>query len=311
VYKHAVNRASTLILSGLDTAEKIGGIHALTALMDFKGDDLAQRTTRFANCLRNVLRGNDTAAMIVAARALGKLANPSNPLTVELVEAEVNASLEALQVERQEFRRFAAVLTIRELAEHSATLIYQRVTSILEVIWVALRDPKVLIREKTAEAISVIFEIVAARDAQLRDQWFSKIYTEIHRGFQLNTIDTIHGSLLALKELLLKGGMFMQSGTRYQDACDKILFYKEHRELLIRQEVTIIIPILAAYYPTEFSNSYLHKFMIHLQGLLKKEKDRNPAFVAIGKVASAVGSAFDPYLDGILVYIREGLSVKA
>jgi len=299
------------VLSGVDTAEKIGGIHALTALMDFKGDDLAQRTTRFANCLRNVLRGTDTAAMIVAARALGKLATPGNPLTAELVDSEVKASLEALQVERQEFRRFAAVLTLRELAEHSPTLLYQYVKAILEVIWVALRDPKVLIRESTAEAISALFEIIAARDAQLRDQWFARIYSEIYRGFQLNTVDTIHGSLLALKELLLKGGMFMQSGTRYQDACDKIFQYKDHRELLIRQEVTIIIPILAAYYPTEFSNSYLHKFMIHLQGLLKKEKDRNPAFVAIGKVASAVGSAFDPYLDGILVYIREGLSVKA
>lgn len=279
--------------------------------MDFKGDDPAQRTTRFANCLRTVLRGNDTAAMIVAARALGKLATPGNPLTAELVDSEVKASLEALQSERQEFRRFAAALTIREMAEHSPTLIWPYVVDILALIWTPLRDPKVLIREKTAEAISVLFEIIAARESTTRDTWFSRIYGDINKGFQLNNVESIHGSLLALKELLLKGGMFMQTGSRYQEACDKIFQYKDHRELLIKQEVTTIIPILAAYYPTEFSNSYLHKFMIHLQGLLKKEKDRNPAFVAIGKVASAVGSAFDPYLDGILVYIREGLSVKA
>ena len=145
----------------------------------------------------------------------------------------------------------------------------------------------------------------------MRDQWFSRIYAEIQKGFQINGIETIHGSLLGLKELLLKGGMFMQGATRYQDACDKVFLYREHRDILIRKEVTTIIPILAAYHPTEFSNSYLHKFMMHLQGQLKREKDRNPAFVAIGQVASAVESAIEPYLDSILVYIREGLSVKA
>ena len=306
-----MQRASALVVSGVDTAERIGGIHALSALMDLKGDNAAQRTTRFANCLRTVMRGTDTAAMVFAAQALGKLATPGGPLTAELVDSEVKSALESLQVDRQENRRFAAVLTLRELAANAPTLLYQYVREILEVIWVALRDPKVLIRESAGEAVSAFFEIIAARDPQLRDKWFVRIYNEILKGFQLNTVENIHGSLLALKELLLKGGMFMQNGMRYQDACDRIFAYKDHRELLIRREVTTMIPVLAAYYPQEFSNAYLHKFMILLQGQLKREKDRNPAFIAIGQVASAVESAIDPYLDGILVYIREGLSVNA
>lgn len=311
VYRHVVQRASGYANSTTDTPERIGGIHALAALIQFKGDDAAARTTRFANILRNVMKGTDTAAMVVAARALGKLATPGNPLTAELVDSEVRYALESLQGDRQENRRFAAVLTLRELADNSPTLLYQYVNAILEVIWVTLRDPKVLIRQSTAQAVSAIFAIIAARDVVLRDQWFTRVYNEISRGFQLNTVETIHGSLLALKELLLKGGMFMQGGTRYADACDKIFLYKDHREPLVRQQVTEIIPILAAYYPQEFSGSYLHKFMMHLQGQLKREKDRNPAFVAIGNVASAVGSAIEPYLDGILVYVREGLSLKA
>ena len=51
--------------------------------------------------------------------------------------------------------------------------------------------------------------------------------------------------------------------------------------------------------------------MIFLQGQLKKDKERNAAFIAIGKIAHAVSSAIAPYLDGIVVFIREGLSVKA
>lgn len=249
--------------------------------------------------------------MVVAARALGRLATPGNPLTAELVDSEVKAALEALQAERVENRRFAAVLILRELANNAPTLLYQYVSQILEVIWVALRDPKVLIRESTSEALRTIIEIIGARDPLFREQWFTRIYQEIAKGFQIGSVESIHGSLFALKELLNKGGMFMQGGTKYQDACDRVFLYKEHREPLIRREVTIIIPILAAYYPAEFSSSYLHKFMIHLQGQLKKEKDRNPAFVAIGDVANAVQSAIDPYLDSIMVYLRQGLSEKA
>ena len=315
IHLHVVSRSSTLantVGEGPEkTAERIGGIHALMSLIQFKGDDAAQKTTRFATILRNVMKGTDMNAMVVAARALGKLAQPQNPLSAELVDAEVKVALEALQVERQEFRRFAAVLTLRELADNSPTLLYQYVNAILEIIWVALRDQKVLIRESTAEAVSAIFEIIAARDVQLRDQWFARVYNEILHGFKANVVEAVHGSMLALKELLLKGGMFMQNGTRYADACDKIFMLKDHREPLIRRQVTVMIPILAGYYPQEFGSSYLHKFMMHLQGQLKRQQDRDQAFVAIGKVASAVGSNVEPYLDGILVYVREGLGFKA
>lgn len=282
-------------------------------LIDFKSDDAAQKTTRFAGALRTILRGTDTAAMIVAARVLGRLATPGNPLTAELVDSEVKSSVESLNADRQENRRFAAVLTLRELAVNAPTLLYQYVPGILESIWGAVRDPKVLIRESTAEALRNVIDIVGPRDVHFKESWYNRIYQEIQYGFQINTVEAIHGSLLALKELLRKGGMYMQGGTKYQEACDKVYLYKDHREPtgLIRREVTILIPILASYHPTEFSGSYLHKFMIHLQGQLKREKDRNPAFVAIGDVANAVQSAIDPYLDGILVYVRQGLSDKA
>lgn len=249
--------------------------------------------------------------MVVAARAMGKLATPGNPHTAELVDSEVKASLESLQIERNEGRRFAAVLTIGELARNAPTLLYQYVTEILEVIWVALRDPKVLIRESTAEAISRLIEIIAARDFNFRDRWYLRIYVETCKGFQLNTTDTIHGSLLAIKELLLRGGMFMQNEGRYQDICDRVYAYKDHKEEKIRREVITLIPILASYYPTAFAQNYIHKFMIHLQGQLKRDRDRNPAFLAIGSVATAVGSSIDTYLDSILVFIREALGVKA
>ena len=249
--------------------------------------------------------------MVVAARAMGKLATPGNPHTAELVDSEVKVALESLQVERNEGRRFAAVLTIRELARNAPTILYGYSTPIFQTIWVALRDPKVLIREYTAEAISQLVQIIGDRDPSFRDKWFSRVYQEADVGFEMNTTDAVHGSILALKELLLKGGMFIQQDRRYSHVCEKLYGYKDHKENIIRREIVALVPILAGYWPTEFSHGYLHKFMMYLQGQLKKEKDRSPAFLAIGKVTSAVGSSIEAYLDGILVFIREGLGAKA
>lgn len=298
------------VVQGNDTNERIGGIYAIIQLIDFKGDDAGQKTTRYASYLRFVAQGNDTTAMVHAARALGRLVKPGGTLTAELVEAEVKSALEYLQMERQETRRFAAVLNLRELARNSPTLMYQWVPQIFDVIWSALRDPKVLIRESAAEAVSALLEIISPRDSQFRQTWFMRVYDEVQRGFSSGTNEAIHGSLLALKELLQKGAMFMV-GQRYKDACDTILRYRDHRDPLIRREVVIMIPIVAAYAPQEFTHHYLHPCMLHLQGLMKRDKDRGQAFVAVGQVASAVGSSIAPYLDGILLYIREGLALKA
>lgn len=278
-------------------------------LINFDGDDAAQKTTRFSGFLRAALRSNDNTVLMFAARALGHLAIPGGALTAELVESEMKSALEWLQSDRQETRRFAAVLIIRELAKNSPTLLYAFVPQIFHCVWVALRDPKVLIRETAAEAVGACFEIISARDAQLRQQWFSWMYDEALQGLKSGALENLHGSLLTIKELLLKGGMFMHE--HYRDTCEVALRLKEHKEPRIRTQIVIIVPILAAYAPSEFAQAYLHKFMIYLQGQLKKDKERNSAFIAIGKIASAVGSAIAPYLDGIIVFVNQGLSVKA
>ncbi len=298
------------MVNSSDPNEKIGGILAVEKLIDFDGDDAAQKTTRFAGYLRAGLRANDNNVLLYAARALGHLAVPGGALTAELVESEVKSALEWLQSDRQENRRFAAVLVIRELAKNSPTLIYAFVPQVLDCIWVAVRDQKVLIRETAAEAVGACFEIILTRDPSLRDLWHSKMYEETLAGFKSSNLEYLHGSMLIMKELLQKGGMFMRDD-RYRDACEVVLRLKDHKESRIRSQVVLLIPLLAVYSPLDFAQNYLHKFMIHLQGQLKKDKERNTALIAIGKIAHAVTSAIAPYLDGIIVFVREGLSVKA
>jgi FKBP12-rapamycin complex-associated protein len=223
------------------------------------------------------------------------------------MEFEVKRALEWLSSDRHESRRHAAVLVLRELARNSPTLFYAYVPQVLDLIWTALRDPKVTIRESAAECLSSCLEIISQRETALRIQWYNKILEEAQYGLKVNNADWIHGSLLAYRELLLRSGMFMHE--RYNDVCEVILRHRDHKDGLIRRTVVSLIPRLAEYNPDEFVATYLHKCMGHLLGQLKKEKDRSASFIAIGQVAIAVGSSITPYLDHILASVKEGLAL--
>ena len=92
-YDEVYRRIQQLIINGIDTHERTGGLYALNALIDFKGDDAAIKVTRFSNLLKRTLEGTDTIAMIVAAKCLGRLAAPGGALTAELVDAEFKNAL--------------------------------------------------------------------------------------------------------------------------------------------------------------------------------------------------------------------------
>ncbi|RDL41871.1 ARM repeat-containing protein [Venustampulla echinocandica] len=308
-YNVVNQRITQLISHGNDAADRLGGIYALDALIDFDGVDVGQKTTRFTQSLRTVLRGKDIALMQPAAAALGKICRPGGSLISDLVEAEIKTALEWLQSDRVEERRYSAVLILRELARNAPTLVYGFVSLIFDQIWVGLRDPRLLIRQTSAEAISACFQIIRERDQNMRQTWQAKIYEEAVQGVRQGSNEYIHSSLLVIKELLQQGGMFMHE--HYQEACDIVFRHKDHRDFQVRRAVIMLIPELANYAPTDFAQTYLHRFMFFLSGMLKKDKERNDAFFAIGNIANAVKSAIAPYLDGVLIYVRDGLSLKS
>jgi serine/threonine-protein kinase mTOR len=132
----------------------------------------------------------------------------------------------------------------------------------------------------------------------------SRSYT----GFKLSSSDSIHGSLLAIREILIHAGKFMDG--RFGEVCEIVLRYKEHREGLVRRTVIALIPELAQFDPDAFVSAHLSTCMTYLLSQLKKEKERSFAYVAIGKVAIAVGRNIALYLDAILASITESLLTK-
>ncbi|RYP21563.1 hypothetical protein DL765_002199 [Monosporascus sp. GIB2] len=308
-YNSVNNKITTLMLHGNDSSERLGGVYALDALVDFEGVDVTAKYTRFTANLKTILRGRDLVPMQAAAIALGKLCRPGGSLISELVESEVKTALEWLQSDRLEEKRYSAVLVLRELARNAPTLMYAYVGLIFDLIWVGLRDPRQLIRVTSGETVSACFRIIRERDQEMKQAWMTKMYNELLAGLRTNTVECIHASLLVLKELLEQGGMYMQE--HYQEACEIVFRHKDHRDVTIRKTVVMLIPDLANYSPADFAHSYLHKFMVYLSNMLKKDKERNDAFLAIGNIANSVKSAIAPYLDGVLIHVREGLSIQS
>lgn len=160
--------------------------------------------TRFHNYLQHMLPHHDQQIMVPAAKALGRLAVSSSAFTADLVDTQVEHALEWLQGDRS---RLAAVLVLRELAVNAPTLIYAYVPRILDLIWVALRDSRNVIREYAADCLSQCLEIVQQRETPMRKTWYARIWEEVNRGLRMNSPEATHGSLLAMRELLLHAGM--------------------------------------------------------------------------------------------------------
>lgn len=96
----------------------------------------------------------------------------------------------------------------------------------------------------------------------------------------------------------------------FLDAAEQIFSFKTHKDVLVRKTVTTLIPTLAVYDTASFSEHLLHKGIAHLLTQLEKPAERSVAFIALGHVATAVGSDMKPFLETIMTHVKQGLSMK-
>lgn len=176
-------------------------------------DTTKTRISRFANYLRNLFPSSDVGVMELAAKTVGRLAAVSGAKRAEYVEFEVKRAFEWLSVERNEGKRHSAVLILRELAVAMPTYFHQQVSGFFEHIFIALRDPKALIREAGSKALQAGLVVTAQRESgkqTLKPQWYSQCYREAVNCLEDQPVkekgvtreDRIHGGMLIFNELL-------------------------------------------------------------------------------------------------------------
>ncbi|CAO1620602.1 unnamed protein product [Sympodiomycopsis kandeliae] len=315
-FNNDLNRRIFELTHSPNAHEKLGGIVAIESLIDLESEDNSARLYRFYQYLKPNLPCNDAQVMIAASKALGRVSKfGGQSLGDQFIEFEVLRALDFLQAgDRNESGRYAAVLIIREMARNVPLLFHVYVQRVLERIWVALRDTRVLVREGAAEALGACLQIIAQREKQMGSQLCEIIYEEAERGLKGVTVESIHGSLMAVQELLQHSKNFMK--TRFHRACELVLRLHKHRDPLIKRTITNLIPILANYDPHYFADQHLNAVMTMLTDQLRKEKDRatkesvKQTFEAIGLVAAAMGTKMKQYIDSILACVKDALQAR-
>uniref|UniRef100_A0A0P4VNQ8 Serine/threonine-protein kinase TOR n=2 Tax=Scylla TaxID=6760 RepID=A0A0P4VNQ8_SCYOL len=209
----AFNQHIFEMVTSNDINEKKGGIYAIMSLVDVDIGQTGHRISRFGNYLKNLTNSPDTGVVELTAKAVGRLALTSGTFMTEYVDDLVKRSFEWLE-DRNEGRRLAAALLLRELALSVPTYFFQQVQQFLDVIFHAVRDPKPAIREHAVAALRVALAITTQRETKEMQQtmWYKQCLTEVWAGFEdqghgskersLTREDRVHGSLLVLNELL-------------------------------------------------------------------------------------------------------------
>ncbi|KAI1796782.1 atypical/PIKK/FRAP protein kinase [Ganoderma leucocontextum] len=310
LWEETINKISGLIHSQTNI-EKLGGILAIDHLLRVEGEiESKSNLFRLYNYVKALLPDSDTNVMLAASKTLGQIAAISGAAFGGdyFMDFEVQAAVALLQSDKHEFARHAGVLILKELARNSQTYFHSHVGLVFDKLLMALRDHRIVVREGGAELLAACLEIISQRERQTRSPFLLKILQDAQMGLKMSQVEAIHGSLMTYRELLLHGGMFMKEN--FLDAAEQILSFKMHKELTVRKMVITLIPTLAVYDTQTFSEHFLHKAMAHLLTQLDKTQERVVAFIAIGHVATAVGSDMKPFLESIMMHVKMGLQSR-
>ena len=291
------------LINSTAAPEQHGGLLLIQELIPLDCEDNASKLTNFANFLRLPF-GNSSDAYVLqaASHALGLLAKSGGN---EFVESELKRALQRLKVSN---RLESAVLVVRELATNAPTLLYVHVAEVIDHLWTAMRHASVAVREGAAQVLHATLELVASRAGgkprEISDSssvgvgaWYKRVFEEAKAGFELGTIESVHGALLTTCELLGPAGPQLddeQLQEIFNLAWDK---GKDHKEKVVRNTLNNLLPTMARHCAESkrevvrnlFIDVYLKKTMEHLLAVVRaSDKEmRGPAFLAIGETALA------------------------
>ncbi|XP_068316986.1 serine/threonine-protein kinase TOR-like [Pyrus communis] len=303
------DRISSLLESS-DVAETLGALRAIDELIDVVLGENSSKVSKFANYIRTVFEvKRDTDILVLASRVLGHLARAGGAMTADEVERQIKFALDWLRGDRVEYRCFAAVLILKEMAENASTVFNVHVPEFVDAIWVALRDPVLPIRERAVEALRACLGVIEKRETRWRVQWYYRMFEATQDGLGRNaSVHSIHGSLLAVGELLRNTGEFMMS--RYREVAEIVLRYLEHRDRLVRLSITSLLPRIAHFLRDRFVTNYLTICMNHILAVLRIPAERSSGFIALGEMAGALDGELVHYLPTITSHLRDAIAPR-
>ncbi|KAF6153004.1 hypothetical protein GIB67_021609 [Kingdonia uniflora] len=301
------NRIS-LLLDSNDVADNLLALRNVSELVDLSVGESASKVSKVSEYMCKVFeKKRDPEVYILASRVLGHLARVGGAMAADEVEHQVKNALEWLREDRVENHRFAAVLILKEMAENASTVFNVHVAEFVEDIWVALWDPALDVRERAVEALRGCLRVIEKRETRWRLQWYYRMFDNTQNGLGKDaTVYSIHGSLLAVGELLRNSGEFMMS--RYREVAEIVVRYLEHRDHLVRQSITSLLPRIAHFLRDRFVTNYLEICMKHILDVLTKPAECGSGFIALGEMAAPLDGKFLDYLPKFLPHLRDAIT---
>jgi len=320
-----LERRVSALLSSQDPLERLAGIVAtdelaFTAVYGESPNRLAELVTMLEEDFFQRCSGVEPYILEIGARTLGHLVRVGGTLMADKVDLSIANSISLLQLPTSlENHRLARVLVLKELAEAAPAVFNVHVKDFIVVIWTSIRDSKQHVREAAVAALQACLQLVEMRETRYRVQWYYRLFEETQDGLAQNeSLESIHGSLMVLGQLLAHTGEFMLA--RYREVCEKVLSFRNHKEKLIRGAIVTLIPRLASFAPERFVKSYLQESTEHLLSVLSNSPaERAAAFQALGEMATALSRAGvasrmkspKDYLQPIALQIREALATTS
>ncbi|CAL9754588.1 unnamed protein product [Musa acuminata subsp. burmannicoides] len=298
------------LLESNEVADNLGALRAINELIDVALGESASKVSKLSGYMRTLFEvKRDPEVLVLASEVLGHLVRAGGAMTADEVERQIKNALDWLHGERIEYRRFAAVLILKEMAENASTVFNVNVPEFVDAIWVALRDPTLAVRERAVEALRACLRVIEKRETRWRVQWYYRMCEAAQVGLGKNaSVHSIHGSLLAVGELLRNTGEFMMS--RYREVADIVLKYLEHRDRLVRLSITSLLPRIAHFLRDRFVTNYLKICMDHILAVLRIPAERASGFIALGEMAGALDGELIPYLPTITLHLRDAIAPR-
>jgi len=250
--------------------EKLGGL----MVIDFILDDLDETTVSGSfyepvtkSLIETIQREQNEIFLEAATNTLGKLArvrSTSNFIAMN-IENQLKSALELMQTP-EKYRRLAAVLVLSVLAENAPSIFYIHVSLFIRNVWAVLTDmsKETHIRQAGCKALRNCLKVISERggtDSTRHYEWFNSIHDEAVKNVGSNVPEIVHGSLLAIGELLNNSGSFMDD--KYDKAANMILTKCAVPKSSNRGVALTLLPYLSKYSPELFcgKENYLDKVL--------------------------------------------------
>ncbi|KAG2382353.1 hypothetical protein C9374_005555 [Naegleria lovaniensis] len=303
------------LLNSREAHERRASIILIDLIMDIHND--SQKKTnriRFSTRLYSHLKialgkyVHDSPVVLLISKIFGKLARELNSsqhsnktLTAEWVEFEIKRAMEWIIGDDKE--RLAAVAVLKELAQNAPTLFYPHVPTFLSLIWNGTTHPNMDTRLISAQALHAVMDLVSRRPSNFRNVWYQDIYEQVTINFKGSKTEAIHGALLTITELMRVAGNVLKDA--FDTICKSILYFKHHKDRIVRRAVIELIPVLATFNGEHFKDKYFHQSLYIILDTIKNGFEKPPCFKALGELAMRVGQPIKNYGDDIFNTITE------